>query len=278
MTVDRWVSQWGGHRRPWQVVFRNAEWEIVVKVKLMRVQENRHHFADQGLHSQSCGFSSSHVWLWEWDHKESWALKNWCFRTVVMEKTLESPLDCKEIKPVHPKGDQSWVFIGRTDAEAESLILWLLDGKNWFIGEDPDAGKGWGQKETGATEDEMVGWHHWLNQHEFEQTQGEWRTGKLGVLQFRVWRTGKLGVLGSQRAGHDLATEQQKQEKTEKEKLEPASTSNSQSFYIYIHMVNVLFWFYRKCTTLLLKSLYFLFLYTIMLSTYLCSSFWKSGF
>ena len=117
-------------------------------------------------------FSSSHVWMWELDHKESWALKNWWFWTVVLEKTLESPLDCKQIQPVHPKGDQSWVFIGRTDAEGETPILWPLDAKNWLIGKDPDAGKDWRQEDKGMTEDEMFGWHHWLDGHESEWTPG----------------------------------------------------------------------------------------------------------
>ena len=109
--------------------------------------------------SQSYCFSSGHVWMWELDHKESWAPKNWCFGTVVLEKTLESPLDCKEIQRVHPKGNQSWVFI-RTDAKAETPILWPPDVKNWLIGKDPDAGKDWRREEKGTTEDEMVGWHH----------------------------------------------------------------------------------------------------------------------
>ena len=112
---------------------------------------------------QGYGFSSSHVWMWELDYKESWAPKNWCFWTVVLEKTLQSPLDCKEIQPVHPKGDQSWVFTGRTDVEAETLILWPPDAKSWLIWKDPDAGKYWGQEEKGTTEDEMVGWHHRLS-------------------------------------------------------------------------------------------------------------------
>ena len=123
--------------------------------------------------SQSYGFSSSHVWMWELDYKESWAPKIWCFWTVVLEKTRESPLDYKEVQPIHPKGDQSWVFIGRTDADAETPILWPPDGKNWLIGKDPDAGKDWRWEEKGMTEDEMVGWHHWLNGHEFEQAQGD---------------------------------------------------------------------------------------------------------
>ena len=109
-----------------------------------------------------------HVWIWELDYKESWVPKNWCFWTVVLEKTLESPLDCKEIQPVHSKGDQSWVFIGRTDAEAETPILWLPGAKSWLIWKDPDAGKDWRQEEKGITEDVMVGWHHQLDRHEFE--------------------------------------------------------------------------------------------------------------
>ena len=126
----------------------------------------------KGPSSQGYGFSSGHVWMWELDYKESWVPKNWCFWSVVLEKTLESPLDCKEIQPVHPKRDQSWVFIGRTDVEAETPIVWLPDVKNWLIRKDCDAGKDWGREEKGMTEDEMVGWHHWLNGHEFEQTLG----------------------------------------------------------------------------------------------------------
>ena len=115
-------------------------------------------------------FSSGHVWMWELGYKESWVPMNWCFWTVVLEKTLESPLDCKEIQPVHPKGNQSWIFIGRTDVEAP--IFWPLDVKNWLIWKYPDAGKHWRQEEKGMTEDEMVGWHHWLNGHEFEWALG----------------------------------------------------------------------------------------------------------
>ena len=124
-------------------------------------------FATKGPSSQSCGFSSSHVWMWELDYKESWALKNWWFWTVVLEKTLESPLDSKEIQPVHPKGNQSWIFIGRTDVEAETPILWPPGVKSWLIWKDPDAGKNW-RREKGTSEDEMVGWQHQLNRHEFE--------------------------------------------------------------------------------------------------------------
>ena len=114
-------------------------------------------------------FLSSHVWMWNLDHKESWAPKNWRFWPAVLEKTLESPLDCKEIQSVHPKGDQSWVFIGRTDTKAETPILLPPDVKNWLIGKDSDAGKDWGQEEKGTTESEMVGWHHWLNGHELSK-------------------------------------------------------------------------------------------------------------
>ena len=111
--------------------------------------------------------------MWELDHKESWVLKNWCLLTVVLEKTLESPLDCKESQPVSPKGNQPWIFTGRTDAETEAPKLWPPDAKNWFIGKDPDARKDWRQEEKGTTEDGMVGWHHWLDGHEFEQASGD---------------------------------------------------------------------------------------------------------
>ena len=117
---------------------------------------------------KSYGFSSSHVWMWELDYKESWAPKNWCFCTVVLEKILESPLDCKEIQPVHSKGNQSWIFIGRTDAEAETPILWPPDSKNWLIWKDPDAGKDWRREEKRMIDDKLVGWYHQLNGHEFE--------------------------------------------------------------------------------------------------------------
>ena len=136
--------------------------------------------------------------MWELDYKESWALKNGCFWTVVLEKTLESPLDCKEIQPVHPKGNQSWMFIGRTDAEAETPILWPPDVKNWLIGKDPDAGKDWGQEEKGTTR----GWDGWM----VSPTQWTW----VWVNSGSWWRTGRPGMLqfmGSQRVGHDWATE-----------------------------------------------------------------------
>ena len=122
---------------------------------------------------QSYGFSSSHVWMWKLDHKEGRESKNLCFWTVVPEKTLESPLDCKEIKLVNPKGNQPWIFIGRTDAEAKAPILWPPDKKSWHFGKDSGAGKDWRQEEKGTTEDEVVGWHHLLNGHEFEQVPGD---------------------------------------------------------------------------------------------------------
>ena len=136
-----------------------------------------------------------HVWIWKLDYKESWAPKNWCFWTVVLEKTLESPLGCKEIQPVHPKRDQSWVFIGRTDVEAETPILWPPDAKNQLTWKDPDAGKDWRWEEKGTTEDEMIGGHHWLNGH---VSSGRWWwTGRPGMLQ----------SMGLQRVGHDWVTE-----------------------------------------------------------------------
>ena len=118
------------------------------------------------------GFSCGHVWMWELDCEESWVLKNWWFWTVVLEKTFQSPLDSKEIQPVHSKGDQTWVFLGRTGVEAETPILWLPDAKSWVIWKDPDAGRDWGQEEKGMTEDEMAGWHHRLDGHEFGWTLG----------------------------------------------------------------------------------------------------------
>ena len=137
--------------------------------------------------------------MWELDCEESWVLKNWCFWPVVLEKTLESPLDCKEILPVHSKGDQSWVFVGRTDAEAETPILWPPQAKSWLIGKDSDAGRDWGQEAKGTTEDEMAGWHHRLDGHEFGWTPG--------VSWSWAGRPGGLRFMGSQRVGHNWATE-----------------------------------------------------------------------
>ena len=135
----------------------------------------------------------SHVWMWVLDYEESWVSKNWCFWTVVLEKTLESPLDCKEIQPANPKGNQSQIFIGRTDAEAETSILWPSDAMNWLIGKDPDAGKDWRWEEKGTTEDEMVGWHHWLNGHKFVQApeivkdREAWCAAVHGITKSWTW-------------------------------------------------------------------------------------------
>ena len=128
--------------------------------------------SNKGLSSQGCGFSTGHVWIWELDCEESWVPKNWCFWTVVLEKTLERPLDCKEIQPVHSKGDQPWVFIARTDGKAETPILWPPHAKSWLIGKDSDAGRDWRKEEKGMTEDEMAGWHHWLDGRESEWIPG----------------------------------------------------------------------------------------------------------
>ena len=157
------------------------------------IQKQRHYFAIKGLSSLGYGSSSGHEWMWELDCEESWALKNWCFWTVVLEKTLESPLDCKEIQPVHPKGDQSWVFIGRTDVEGKTPILRPLHVKSWLTGKDPDAGKDWRQEEKGMTEDEMVGWHHRLDGHEFGWTPGV-DDGQGGLLCCDSWGCKELDM------------------------------------------------------------------------------------
>ena len=146
-----------------------APWKKSSDQPRQHVKKQNHYFADKGPSSQSYGFSSSDVVMWDLDYKESWVLKNWYLWTVVLEKTLESPLDSKEIQPVHSKGNESWRFIGRTDAEAEAPILWPPDAKNWLTGKDPDAGKEWRCEEKWMTGDEMVGWHHWLDGHELSK-------------------------------------------------------------------------------------------------------------
>ena len=176
-----------------------ASWKEDYDQSRQPIKKQRHYFADKGLSSQSYGFSSSHVRMWELDSKESWAPKKWCFWTVVLEKTLGSLLDFKEMKPVHPKGNQSWMFIEKTYAGAEAPILWPPDAKNWLIGKEfPVAGKDWGQEKKWATEDEIVGWHHWLNVHEFEQTPGD-SEGQRSLVCSSPW---------GHRVGRDLATEQ----------------------------------------------------------------------
>ena len=163
-----------------------------IMTNLVSILKSRYYFANKGPSSQCYGFSSSRVWMRELDCEEGWVPKNWCFWTVVLEKTLESPLYSKEIQPVHPKGNLSWIFIGRTDVEAETPILWPHDAKSWFIWKNPDAGKDWRQEEKGTTENEMVGWTWvWVNSGSW------WWTGKPGVLQ----------SMGSQKVGHDWATE-----------------------------------------------------------------------
>jgi len=149
------------------------------------IKKQRHYFADKDPSCQRYGFSSGHVWMWELDYKESWALKNWWFWTVVLEKTLESPLDCKEIKPVHPKGNQSWIFIGRTDAEAETSILWPPDAKNWLTGKDPDAE----QSLKAGGEANNRGWDGWMA----SPTQWTW----VWVNSRSWWWTGRPGMLQS---------------------------------------------------------------------------------
>ena len=162
------------------------------------IQKQRHYFANKGMASQGYGFSCGHVLMWELDSEEGWALKNWCFWTVVLENTLESPLDCKEIQPVHSEGDQPWDFFERSDAKAETPVLWPSHAKSWLIGKDSDAGRDWGQEEKGTTEGEMAGWHHWLD----GLTLWVWvNSGSLW------WRPGVLRFMGLQRVGHDWATE-----------------------------------------------------------------------
>ena len=172
-----------------------ASWKKIYDKPIQHIQKQRHYFADKGPYSQSYIFSSIHVWLWELDYKVSWAPKNWCFWIVVLEKTLENPLDCKEIQPGHPKGNQSWIFIGRTDAEAETPVPWPPDVKSQLTGKDPDAGKYWRQ-EKGTTEDEIVGWHHQLNGHSLSKLRELVMDRRPGMLQ----------SMGSQRVRHILAT------------------------------------------------------------------------
>ena len=154
------------------------------------IKKQRHYFANKGPSSQGYRFSSCHVWMWDLDYKESWALKNQCFWTVVLDKTLASLLDCKEIQPVHPKGDQSWLFIGRTDVGAETPILWPPDAKSWLIWKDADAGKYWRQEEMGITEDETVGWHQDSMEMNLSRLQGL-------VMNREAWRAAVHGVTKS---------------------------------------------------------------------------------
>ena len=149
-----------------------APWKKSYDQPRQLIKKQRHYLTNKGPSSQNYGFSCGHVWMWELDCEEGWAPKNWCFWAAVLEKTLEGPLDCQEIQPIHPKGNQSWIFIGRTGAEAEAPILWPPDAKSWLTGKDSDAGRDWGQEEKGTTKDEMAGWHHWLDGHESGWTPG----------------------------------------------------------------------------------------------------------
>ena len=160
-----------------------APWKKSYDKPRQSIKKQRHYFDNKGMSCQSYGFSSSHVWMWQLDHKEGWAPNNWCLRTVLLEKTLESPLNCKEIIPVNPKRNQHWIFIGRTDTEGNLQCFWPPDANSWLTGKDPDAWKVWRPEEKGAAEDEMVGWHHRLNGQEFEQTPGHSGGQEPGVLQ-----------------------------------------------------------------------------------------------
>ena len=187
-------KQW----KQWQTLFWGAPKSLQMVITAMKlkdtyslegklyqprqhIQKQRHYFANKGLSNQGYGFSSGHLWMWMLDCEEIWAPKNWCFWTVVLEKTLVSPLDCKDIQSVHSKGDQSWMFFGRNDAEAETPVLWPPHAKNWLIGKESDAGRDWVQEEKGTTEDEVVGWYHRLNGHEFAWTPGV-------VMDREAWR------------------------------------------------------------------------------------------
>ena len=187
-----------------------APWKKSCNQPIQHIKKQRYYFANKGPYNQSYGFPSSHVWMWQLDHKESWARKNWCFWTMVLEKTLESPLDCKEIQPVNPRRNQSWIFIGRTDAGAETPILWPPDAKNWLIWKDPDPGKDWKlthlkrpwfwERLKVGGEGDNRGWDGWMVLPTWWTwiwvSSGSWCwTGKPGMLQF----------LGSQSVGHDWA-------------------------------------------------------------------------
>ena len=159
---------------------------LLERKRRQHIKKQRHHFANKGLSSQGYVFSSGHVWMFELDCEESWAPKNWRFWTVVLEKTPESPLDCKEIQPVHSEGDQPWVFFGGNDAKAETPVLWLPHAESWLTGKYSEAGRDWGQEEKGIIEDEMAGWHHRLNGHEFEWTP-EVGDGQGGLACWDSW-------------------------------------------------------------------------------------------
>ena len=173
-----------------------ASWNKSYDKPRQHIKKQRYYFVRKGLYSQSYGFSNIHVWMWELIHREGWVPKNECFQTVVLEKILESPLDCNEIKPVSPKGNQPWIFNGNANAGAEAPIVWPLDGKS--IEKDPDVGKDWRQEEKGTTEDEVVVKHHWLNRYEFEQTPEDGE-GQGRLTYYSPW---------GRRIRHNRVTEQ----------------------------------------------------------------------
>ena len=189
MSIESVICEWW--LQPWNKKMI-ASWQEIYDKPRQCVEKQRHHSADKGLYSQGYGLPSGHTWLWELDHKEGRAPKNWCLQTVVLEKAPESPLDSKKIKPVSLKGNQSWTFIGRTDVEAP--VFWSSDVNSQLIEKVPDAGKDWGQEEKRASQDDMAGWHHWCNGHELGQTSvgGEGQGGLASMGSQSIDKTGWL--------------------------------------------------------------------------------------
>ena len=206
--IGKWqILFWGAPKSPWTgAIATNLKmlvpWKESYDKPRQHIKKQKHHFANKGPSSQSFGFSISHVWMWELFHREGWTPKNLCFQTVALQKTLECPSDNKEIKPVNLKGNQPWIFFGKTDAKAEAPVRWTPDAKSWLIRKAPDARKDWGQEEKEMIEDEMVGWHHRLKGNEFEQTPGDSKEQE-SLACYSAW---------VQRVGHNLATEQWKQD------------------------------------------------------------------
>ena len=199
----QWLTLFFGAPKSLQMVIaamklKDTPWNKSYDQPRQHIKKQRHYFVNKGSSSQGCGFPSGHVWMWELDYKESWAPENWCFWTVVLEKTLESPLDCKEIQPVHPKADQSWVFIGRTDVEAETSVLWPPDMKSQFIWKRPWC---W-ERLKGGGEGDGRGWDGWMA----SPIQWTWVWVGSGIWCW-TGRPGVLQLMGSQRVGHDLVTE-----------------------------------------------------------------------